>query len=119
MEMFIVHGFIPNFTLLCSLLPLVKDNLDDVTSSDNYRAIAGGCLLLKLLDIVIILLESEKLTYDEIQFAYQTKASTTMCSWTATSVIEYFNEKGSPVYSTAMDMSKAFDMVDWTEMLKL
>ena len=94
-------------------MPLVKDNMGDITLSDNYRAIAGGSLLLKLLDTIILLLEGEKLSCDELQFGYQAKSSTTMCSWTVTAVIDYFNMKGKPVYGCAMDMSKAFDMVEW------
>ena len=57
---FISHGSVPHFVLLCTLLPLVKDNLGDITSSTKYRAIASGNLLLKLLDIVILLLEGDK-----------------------------------------------------------
>ena len=34
-----------------------------------------------------------------------------MCTWTVTSVIEYFNRNSSTVFGAAMDMSKAFDMV--------
>ena len=102
---FLSHGSVPFVILLCTLLPLVKDNLGDITSSDNYRAIAGGCLLLKLIDLVVLLLEGEKLDFDEMQFAYQAKASTTMCSWTVTSVVDRFIRGGMPVYGAAMDMS--------------
>ena len=45
-------------------MPLVNDNLGDITASSNYRAIAGGSLLLKLLDIVALQLEGDKLTFD-------------------------------------------------------
>ena len=112
------HGTVPYFVLLCTLLPLVKDNLGDVTASDNYRAIAGGCLLLKLFDLVILILEGDKLGFDELQFAYQAKASTTMCTWLVTAVVDYFNKKGATVYGAAMDMSKAFDMVEWSELFQ-
>ena len=112
-RMFLIHGSVPNFILLCTLLPIVKDGLGDITNSDNYRAIAGGCLLLKILDLVILLLEGDKLEFSELQFAYQSATSTTVCSWCATTVIDYFNRNGSPVYGAAMDMSKAFDMVEW------
>ena len=111
--MYLCHGAVPHFVLLCTLMPLIKDNLADITTSENYRAIAGGSLLLKLLDIVVLLLEGDKLSFDQLQFAYQAKASTTMCTWTATAVIEHFNRQGSPVYAAAMDMSKAFDLVEW------
>ena len=56
---FVVHGSVPYVILICTLLPLVKDNLADTTSSDNYRAIATGSLLLKLLDIVLLLLTKD------------------------------------------------------------
>ena len=78
LRMFISHGSVPYFVLLCTLMPLVKDNLGDITTSENYRAIAGGSLLLKLLEIVILQLEGDKLNFDQMQFAYQRKSSTIM-----------------------------------------
>ena len=96
----------------------MKDNLGDITLSSNYRAIAGGCLLLKLIDLVILTLEGEKLSFDEMQFAYQAKASTTMCSWTVTSVVDHVIPGGMPVYGAAMDMSKALDMVEWAALFR-
>ena len=51
---YVIHGFVPYSILVCTLLPLVKDNLADITSSDNYRAIATGSLISKLLDILIL-----------------------------------------------------------------
>ena len=115
-KLYLSHGSMPYFILVCTLIPLVKDSLGDITSSDNYRAIAGGCLLLKLLDIVILLLEGDKLNCDPLQFGYQAGSSTTMCTWSVTSVIDYYNRNGRPVYACAMDMSKAFDMVEWGEL---
>ena len=112
-KLFLSHGALPSSILVCTLLPLVKDNLGDITSSDNYRAIAGGCLLLKLVDLVILLLEGERLSCDTLQFGYQANSSTTMCTWTVTSIIDHYNRNGRPVYGCAMDMSKAFDMVEW------
>ena len=70
---------------MCTLVPLRKDNLGDITSSDNYRAIAGGSLLLKLLDTIILMLEGEKLGCDKLQFGYPADTSSSMCSWTVKS----------------------------------
>ena len=116
-KMFLSHGQLPRTLLLCTLLPLVKDGLGDITASDNYRAIAGGCLILKLVDLIILHLEREKLGFDVMQFAYQAKTSTTMCTWTVTSVVDQFLRNGTTVYGAAMDMSKAFDMVEWPNCL--
>ena len=75
--------------------------------------IAIGSLLLKLFDWVLLLLESDKLSTDELQFGFQKMASTTMCSWTLSTVVEYFNNRGRDVYGAACDISKAFDVCSW------
>ena len=85
---FVMHGLVPDIILACTLIPLVNDNLADLTHSDNYRAIAAGCQVLKLLGIVILSLEGEKLGCDQLQFGFQPEASTTMCLWMVTSVID-------------------------------
>ena len=41
-RLFISLGKVPLVTLVCTLVPLVKDNLGDVTVIDNSRAIAGN-----------------------------------------------------------------------------
>ena len=117
--MFLTHGHVPEPVLVCTLLPLVKDNLGDITLSDNYRAIAAGYQVLKLVDVVILILEGEKLGCDPLQFGFQPKASTTMCSWLVTSVVDQYNRQGSVVFGCAMDLSKAFDMVEWIELFKV
>ena len=97
----------------------MKDNLGDITSSDNCRAIASGTQILKLLDIVVLLLEGNKLNCDTMQFGFQAKASTTMCSWAATAVIEHYNRQGCDVFGCAMDLSKAFNLVEWLELFRV
>ena len=59
---FLATGKIPAFLLLCTLVQIVKDNLDDFAISDNYRAIAIGSLILKWFDWLILILNSDKLT---------------------------------------------------------
>jgi len=57
---FLATGKIPAFLLLCTLVPIVKDNLNDIATSDNYRAIAIGSLILKWFDWLILILNSDK-----------------------------------------------------------
>ena len=116
LKLFIIHGEVPSILLLCTLLPIVKDNLGDITSSDNYRAIASGSLLLKLFDLVILLLEREKLGCDSMQFGFQANSSTTMFTWSVNATIDHLLSNGRKVFGCAMDLSKAFDMVEWSEL---
>ena len=50
----IVHGHIPHMFLLCSLIPIIKDNKASKMSSSNYRLIAITSLMLKILDHVVM-----------------------------------------------------------------
>ena len=68
---------------------------------------------------MIVLLEGHKLRFSELQFAYKTSSSTSTCSWAVSAVIERFNREGCPVYGAAMDMTKAFAMVEWSKMFSV
>ena len=70
-----------------------------------------------VIDLVILCLEGDKLDFDAMQFAYQLKSSTTICTWTVNSAIDHFFSRGSQVFGAAIDTSKAFDMVDWKTLL--
>ena len=112
----LVHGRVPKFLLVCQIVPLIKNTFEDHCSSTNYRAIASGCLLLKIIDQVFIILEGEKMGFDQLQFAYQHNTSTNMCTWAVSNVVEYFNKRGSSVFAASMDMTKAFDNVSWSRL---
>ena len=117
-RLFLVHGQVAAILLLCSLIPIVKDNMGDLTSSDNYRAIAKSSLILKLFDWVMLLTQGGKLSSDQLQFGYQKLSSTVMCTWAAASVIGHFNRVGNDVFGALLDCSKAFDMVEWVTLFR-
>ena len=47
------HGYVPKDFLLSTLVPIPKNRRKSLNNSDNYRAIALGSILGKLLDIYI------------------------------------------------------------------
>ena len=51
--------------------------------------IASGSLLLQFLDILILMLEGDKLPCDQLQFGFQSGSSTFMCTWTAMTLLKY------------------------------
>ena len=108
---FLIHDHISSVLMVSTLIPLLKDKLGDICTSSNYRSIALSSLILKIFDWVIILLYSERLNLDDLQFSYQPNVSTNMCTWMAVETIQYFLRNGSEVFICAMDMSKAFDKV--------
>ena len=47
--------------------------------------------MLKWFGWLIIILEGDKLSTDELQFGFQAHSSTSMCTWGITTVIDYYN----------------------------
>ena len=116
LQSFLIHGYVPNELITCSLKPIIKDKLGDKQASDNYRAIGISSLLLKVLDWVIMILFEDKLKPSELQFGFQRKNSTTMCSWVVNQTINYFNNRDTPVFSCFLDLTKAFDLVTFSKL---
>ena len=115
---FLIHGSIPLFLLVCSLVPIVKDKLGNLNSSDNHRAIAISSLLLKILDWVIITLHGDKIQFSDFQFGFSKDNSTTMCTGIATEVISYYTRHNKSVYCCLLDLKKAFDKVEFGKLFE-
>ena len=108
---FLIHAHVSNVLMVATIIPLLKDKLGDVESSDNYRSIALSSVILKIYDWIVMTLFGDRLNLDELQFSYQKNCSTTMCTWLVVETVSYFTRNGNDVHSCFMDMKKAFDMV--------
>ena len=115
---FLIHGFVPLFLLVCTLVPIVKDKLGDKSSSNNYRAIAISSILLKNFDWIILILHGNSLDISDLQFGFQTRSSTLMCTWVASDVISYYIRHKTSVYCLLLDLKKAFDKVKFSTFFK-
>jgi hypothetical protein len=107
----IIHGHITHDLLFSSLIPIPKDSRKSITKSSNYRLIATSSLILKLIDLIVLELFAPFLDVSSLQFGFQKGSSTALCTWTLTESINFFVNRGSPVYLCLLDMTKAFDLV--------
>ena len=107
-QSFLIHGTVTRSLLACAFIPLLKP-LKDPSQTDSYRAIASSSLILKLLDNVIILLWGHLLSSDSLQFGFKPMVSTTTCTWLVSEVTSHYIRSGTPVITTLLDCSKAFD----------
>ena len=114
---FLFHGTVSKTLLACAFLPLLK-SLKDPAKTDSYRAIAGSSLILKLMDNVILLLLGDLLESDSLQFGFKSKVSTTQCSWFVTEVVSHYVRSGTPVITTLLDCSKAFDKCEFVPLFQ-
>ena len=111
MKSFLIHGHVTESLLLATLVPIVKDKLADLCSSQNYRSIAISSLILKLLDWVILINYGHLLKCDDFQFGFQELSNTSLCSWVVYETIDQYIRKGSTVYGCLLDCTKAFDTI--------
>ena len=74
--------------------------------------------MLKFFDLVFLILFESELQTDQNQFGFEKGRSTSMCSWTAVEVVNYFARKGSSVYAALLDYRKAFDLVNHVKMFR-
>ena len=103
---------------MCAILLLIKNKSGATDDSNNYRGIALSNILLKVFDWVLLLLFDKELKNDDNQFGYQEESSANMCTWTAIETINYFVNRGSPVYACLLDYRKAFDYCNHVIMFK-
>ena len=118
MKAFLIHNHIPQFMLLSTLIPIIKDKLSSFNVSKNYRSVCISSLFLKQLDWIMIHLFGDSLSFHDLQFAYQPDVSATMCSWAVVETVNYFLRNGSEVFGCSMDKSKAFDLCKFSVLFR-
>ena len=87
---FLIHSHIPQFLLLSTLVPIFKDKLGIINMSKNYRSDCLTSLILKQIDWITISLFGENIGFHDLQFAYQSRVSSNMCTWAVTETVNYF-----------------------------
>ena len=111
---FLVHGHIPQFMLVSTLVPIIKDKLASINISKNYRSVCITSLILKQLDWVTVNLYGDSMQFHDLQFAYQPNVSSSMCSWAVVETVNYFLRNNSDVFGCSQDKSKAFDLCQFS-----
>ena len=86
----LVHGIAPDELLLGTMIPLIKDTRGKKQCSENYRALTIGTGMAKILDIIILNQQRDKLKTSNLQFGFKNKLSSTMCTFMALETIERY-----------------------------
>ena len=107
----IQHGCVVNDFLKGTITPVIKDASGDVSDTTNYRPITIGSLLSKLFEKAIDLKISPYLESDDLQFGFKKKTSTSHALFVLKNTVNHFTERGSNVFASFLDCSKAFDRI--------
>ena len=106
------HCFFPHILLKGDINPTIKDSKGNSTQSSNYRPVMQSSCLLKLFELHILEVLSDKLHFSSRQFGFKSQTSTTDACLVLKETVNRYMNKGGKAYSLFVDLSKAFDNVD-------
>ena len=108
----LAHGYLPPAMIETTIVPIVKNKSGNLSDSSNYRPIALATIIFKMFESVLLLKCAEYLSTSDNQFGFKSCHSTDLCIYTLKEFIDYYKTRGTTVYVTFLDASKAFDRID-------
>ena len=103
------HAFVPSQFRLGTIIPLVKDRHGDAGNLNNYRGITIAPIISKIFEHVLRIQFHEHLSTSMYQFGFKRKSSTSHAIHSLKETVNYYTHRGSSVYCSFLDASKAFD----------
>ena len=113
-----IHGSVPTDFLLSTTVPIPKGRNANLTCMDNYRGITLGSVFGRLFDLIVMDRYAHLLVLNDLQFGFQRKRSTAMCTMVLKEVIAYYAENNSSTFCVFLDASKAFDRLEYCALFK-
>lgn len=107
------HSYLPESLMRTVVVPLVKNRTGDVSDMANYRPISLATVTAKVLDSLLNGHLSRHIHLNDSQFGFRTGLSTESAIWCLKRTIQYYTERKTPVYACFLDLSKAFDLVNY------
>ena len=111
------HGVVVNNMKVSTIKPIPK-NVSNVCDSNNYRSIAIGSVLGKIVDSILLKRLSDYLITSELQFGFKPHHSTNMCTFLLKETISYYTRSDSSVYCVLLDAMKAFDRISYVKLFQ-
>ncbi len=108
----IVHGCVPESFATSIIVPVEKDKIGGANTFDNFRPISLVTMFSKVLEICLAKKLNLELYFDQLQYGFTRDRGCQKALLSVECIINYFNSRGSPVYMSALDASKAFDRVN-------
>jgi retron-type reverse transcriptase len=107
------HAYLPPNLMRTIVVPIVKDKTGDISDPSNYRPISLATVLAKVLDGVLDTVLDKYIQVHDTQFGFRTGLSTESAILSLKHTVQYYVDRGTPVYACFLDLSRAFDLVSY------
>lgn len=95
------------------VVPIVKNKTGDSADRCNYRPISLATLIAKVLDAVLDSCLSNYIHLHDAQFSFCPGLSTESAILSLKHIVQYYKDRGTPMYACFLDLSKVFDLVSY------
>lgn len=114
----LMHGYVPHTMMNGTIRPLIKNKTGNLNNSNNYRPIMNSSLILKMLEICLKRKIEPFVNLNMRQHGFKPNHSTMTAGYALKETVTEYNTGGSTVYCCFLDLSKAFDKVDHSLLIK-
>jgi len=108
---FVSHAYLPQNLMSVHISPIVKKKGVDISCSNNYRPIALATSSSKFFEHAMLDRFEFELSTGYYQYGYKKKHGTGLAVFSLKQTIFFYNNKGSSVFASFLDASKACDNV--------
>jgi hypothetical protein len=116
-NLMIKHGHVPDQFGLGIVVPLIKNKNGDLCQSDNYRGITVSPVISKIFETCLYDKFHQFLASHDLQLGFKKGVGCGPAVFTVQQIVKYFTSRGSSVFITAVDASKAFDRVNHVKLV--
>jgi endonuclease/exonuclease/phosphatase family metal-dependent hydrolase len=107
------HSYLPDELMKTLVVPIVKNKTGDLTDKGNYRPISLATVIAKVFDGLLNTRLNEYVSIHDNQFGFRPHVSTESAILCLKQTVKYYTDRKTPVYACFLDLSKAFDRVEY------
>ena len=109
---FLCHGYAPPSLIRGEITPIIKNNLGNKNSSNNYRPVMNSSNIFKLLEYCLLPYLNRHLKINSRQFAYRSGAGCMTSGAILKETVAQYNAKRSNIHCCMIDYSLAYDKIN-------
>jgi hypothetical protein len=110
----ISHCYLPEELMYTVVVPIVKNKTGDVSDLNNYRPISLATVTAKVLDRLLDKHLERHMGLNDAQFGFRPKLSTESAILCLRQTVQYYTARNTPVYACFLDLTRAFDLVNYS-----